>query len=522
MLTQSPKAQQGLAGSTNSVCVSLNLTKIAKRIRIIIIMSLNVGSRLSGDSGRVYFRNGFVLGESNQSFPIRDGWSRSALGNLQLVTHPETPFQAGSAGNISLALIGQAFDPERAIYNEAAIVSSLLEDVRDEALFNAALDRLAGRFVIVVNTPTGTEIYQDAMGSRSVFYSTAGQAVAASHAELVREILGTSIADFFVPLITSIGYRQRNVKYLPGVASPYIDVLQLTPNTKLLLPEQKTKRFWPRESVGNRHSNKDAADVLIRYLEGLGAYMKHHDLRPVAGLTAGTDSRGVFAAVKDLDPYVFTYVRSEKATATESKDALIAAEITAHYDVRANVWPILSMQTLNGADDAFSHAFRLASGYQRGVGSTWLPELAKLRQAVPNGLLIHGFGGEVMRGFYQPTSKKISGVSLEDISRAYEGDLGTNITRQLFGDMMERTEFAADRLCGYDPNDIFYWEHRMGTWGSVALSEADLAMPSITGYNSRNLFTAFMRLSETDRLSRAAFKMATDALAPKLSSIPRS
>lgn len=482
-------------------------------------MSSNVQFQLSGGSDAAYFRNGFVIAETNRAFSIRDNWSRSILGSLQLATHPDTPLETGSAGDTSLALIGFAFDPEHEVYSEEAIVRGLLEDIRDESLFNATLDRLAGKFAIVVNSSAGTEIYQDAMGSRSVFYSTAGPAVAASHAELVREILGTTFADFFIPFITSKGYQQRDVKYLPGVASPYEDVLQLTPNTKLLLLEQRTERFWPREPAGSRYETDEAAAVLVGHLKGLAAYLKHKEFRPFVGLTAGTDSRGVFAAVKDLDPYVFTYVRSEKGTSVNSKDARAAAELAGCYGVQANVWPIVNKLTLNQVDNQFNHAFRLATGYYRGAGSSWLGELAKAREAAPNGIFIRGFGGEVMRGFYQPTSNSIKEVSVRELSRAYDVNSGSNITRELFGEMMERTAFSTDRLCGYDPNDIFYWEHRMGTWGSVSLAEADLAMPSVVGYNSRNLFKAFMHLSGPDRLSRASFEMATHALAPKLSAV---
>lgn len=480
-------------------------------------MISSAGSPLPCDSDRVYFRNGFVLAESNRSFTARGNWSKTPLGRFQIATHPDTLLETVSSGDVHVALIGRAFDPERGIYSEADIASGLLDDVRDEARFYATLDRLAGRFAIVVSSPDGAEVYQDAMGSRSVFYSTAGPAIAASHAELVREIIGTTFADFFVPFITSKGYQQRDVKYLPGVASPYSDVVQLTPNTKLILPEQKIERFWPRESIGDTSTNEAAASVLIEHLEGLTGYLKHHSLRPVIGLTAGTDSRGVFAAVKDLDPYVFTYVRSEKANAVNSKDARVATELAERYGVSANIWPILNKQTLNGADDTFSHAFRLATAYYRGAGSPWLPELAKVGDSQPNGLFVRGFGGEVMRGFYQAMSNKIAEVTVRDVSRTYDVNSGSNITRRLFTDMLDRTALTTSNLFGYDPNDIFYWEHRMGTWASVSQAEADLAMPSMVGYNSRNLFMAFMRLSGPDRTSRVAFDMATASLAPKLS-----
>ncbi|THJ64968.1 hypothetical protein E8P82_13335 [Arthrobacter echini] len=415
-----------------------------------------------------------------------------------------------------VAVIGIAFDPERGLYDHDVILEQLLGDSRNEEVFLETLDRLAGRFAVVVHTPARTEIYQDAMGSRSVFYSTAGPAVAASHAELVREAIGTHFADFFIPFITSRNYLQRDVKYLPGVATPYENVLQLTPNTKLVMPEQRTERFWPREPIGGALENGAAVDSLIHHLEGMAAFVTYQKRRPVMGLTAGSDSRGMFAALKDLDPYVFTYVRSENGTAVNSKDARAAREAGELHGLQTNVWPIQNRLGLNAVDDSFSHAYRLATAYYRGAGSAWLSRLAELRSDIPTGIFIRGFGGEIMRGFYQLLSKRIVHVSVGQLSNAYDVNAGSKITRRFFADMMERTQFTDAHLQGYDPNDIFYWEHRMGTWGSVSLTEADLAMTSMVGYNSRNLYMTFMRLSGADRASRVAFQRATSALAPKL------
>lgn len=467
-------------------------------------------------SSAVFFRNGFLISESGRELDIPETWSRRTVGALDIATHPETPIVAGTEEGIHVALIGSAFDPERGIYAESAVLAQLLGDSRNQGALYETMDRLAGRFAVVVHSLSGTEIYQDAMGSRSVFYSTAGPAVAASHAELVRAVIGTHFADFFVPFVTSRNYIRRDVKYLPGVASAYEHVLQLTPNTKLLMPQQSVERFWPRETLRRDVDNETAASALVLHLEGLAASLQHQGLRPVIGLTAGTDSRGVFAAVKGLDPYIFTYVRSEKGTAVNSLDAEAAADIAGRYSLHAHAWPIPNRLTLNDADDVFSYAYRLATGYYRGTGSPWLKTLAKLDDGLSHGKFVRGFGGEVMRGFYQNMSRRIDEVSVRQLSNAYDVNSGSNITRRLFGEMMDRTQFTSSGLWGHDPNDIFYWEHRMGTWGSVSLTEADLAMPSMVGYNSRNLFTLFMGLSDSDRRSRAAFELATVTLAPKL------
>ncbi|WDF32133.1 hypothetical protein PTW37_09595 [Arthrobacter agilis] len=467
-----------------------------------------------GGPADVYFRNGFLV--SSGEIPDREGWRRASVGRLDLLAHPETPLLVGSADGVSIALVGLAFDPELAMYEEGAVLARLLEDSAHEEAFLQTLDRLAGRFVIIRDTEAGSEVYQDAMGSRSVFYSVEGQVVAASHAELVRAALGANFADFFIPFITSRNYAQRDVKYLPGVASPYDQVLQLTPNTRLLLQARRTERFWPRTEIGERIGDETAAAVLADHLRGMAEYLGRRALRPVIGLTSGTDSRGVFAAVKDLDPYVFTYVRSEKGTAVSSKDVRAASEMTRLHGLEAHIWPILNRFTLNSADDTLSHAYRLATGYYRGVGSPWLGRLFSLGEEIRDGVFIRGFGGEVMRGFYQPLKRNIVEVNARQLSNAYDVNSGSNITRRLFEDMMHRTAFTSDRLLGYDPNDLFYWEHRMGTWGSISLTEADLAMPAMVGYNSRNLYTTFMRLSEADRASRNAFEMAAVKLAPRL------
>jgi hypothetical protein len=449
---------------------------------------------------------------------IRD-WKSRALGDIVVTLHPETRLRIAATGARQLALIGTAFDPEEDVYDEGAILGSLLNAAADEDSFYSILDRLAGRFALVVHTKGRTEIFQDAMGSRSVFYSTRGEFVAASHAELVADYIGSRFADFFIPYITSKNFIQRDVKYLPGLATPYNDVLQLTPNTKLVLEEQRVERFWPREEIGPELTEAEATSSLVVHLRGLARYVEKHGIRPVVGLTAGTDSRGVFAATKDHDPLIFTYVRSEKGDKTASSDARAATALAGVYGLDAQIWAVPNKMTLNASDNDFSHAYRRATSYYRGSGSPWLENLVEVGKDAEEAVFIRGFGGEVMRGFYQNFSKKIRKVSVFQLADAYDVNAGSAVTRAFFSQMMEKTSFNEESLHGYDPNDIFYWEHRMGTWGSIAMAEADVALPSMVAYNSRNLFQTFMRLPESVRASRNAFDLATLELAPALKDV---
>lgn len=477
----------------------------------------------SGDKAglsHLLYRNGFVVSGTKPAIPSISHWETTALGNAFVTTHPEANIRIAASGGLHLALIGMAFDPEEGVYDEGAVLNELLRTATADHDLYAVLDRLAGRFALIVSRQGRTEIFQDAMGSRSVFYSAAsGTFVAASHSELVADLVGARFADFFIPFITSKNYLQRDVKYLPGVATAYEGVLQLTPNTKLIMPEQRVERFWPREDIGAPTSDDEATEALVIHLEGLARYVDSQGMRPIVGLTAGTDSRGMFAATKDSDPLIFTYVRSAKGNETGSLDARMAAEIAGVYGLDAHVWPVVSKSSLNATDNDFSHAFRRSTGYYRGAGSAWLGSMAENIADVRNPLFIRGFGGEVMRGFYQGMGKSIRKISVFQLADTYDVNAGAAVTRRHFNDMMERVSFNSESLHGYDANDIFYWEHRMGTWGSTAMAEADLVAPSIVAYNSRNLFRTFMSLPQSVRTSRSAFSRATLKLAPALNKL---
>ncbi|NJC22636.1 hypothetical protein BJ994_001712 [Arthrobacter pigmenti] len=432
------------------------------------------------------------------------------------MSHPETPVRQRKAADVNFILIGFAFDPEAGNFNEEEVLTDIASSYCSRAALLTVLDRLAGRFVLIIEEHGESEVFHDAMGSRSVFYSSGTTPVVASHAEIVARHTGVGLADFVIPFLTSRNYVQRDVKYLPGLATSYDDVRQLTPNTSLRYPEQVVSRYWPRPDGFRHGSTHDATDMLETHLKGLASYLKSSGRRPVMGLTGGTDSRGVFSALWANDPFIFTYVRSQDAQQLSSSDSRSAVEIAGAYGLEVNVWPISNRLSLSAADNGFSYAFRRSTGYYRGPGSPWIDELRLMNFDPDRSLFVRGFGGEIMRGFYQKFSKRIRRVNAYHLADAYDVNAGSTITRRLFEEMLEITNLNEETICGYDPNDIFYWEHRMGTWGSVAMSEADLATPSIVGYNSRNLYSAFMDTSASERDSRVAFDDVTRRLAPRL------
>lgn len=448
------------------------------------------------------YARGFLL-TTGEAPPTVQGWVRHPVGAWNLHVDPRVPVEHAASGDVQAWLVGDAYDPVDGVYRD--IVRHLLDG---DLLTN--LDDLAGRFLLVVSRGDRIELYHDAMGSRSIFY---GGGVAASHAALVSDVLGTGLREWIIPYITSRGYSNRDVKYLPGLDSSFQGVRQLTPNTRLVLPSCAVERYWPRGPL--RSATRDQAlDCLIQHVEGLRCYLETREIASIAGMSAGRDSRGLVAGLAPLRPRLFTFVRSKGGTSTESADSRAARQVAELCGLDLEIVKLAAPPHLDTAASGFAACFRRNTGYVRGNNSGWIEHFTG--ESDQDALFVRGFGGEVMRGFYSP----IPEISPGALANTYDINAGSAYTRDVFLNFIGVAQWRVDTLHGYGLNDLFYWEHRMGTWGSSALSESDMAFRSIPGYNSRALFTTFMGVSPEVRRESEIFEEAIARMMPSLAEVP--
>lgn len=445
------------------------------------------------------YARGFLLCRKEHAPETVKDWETRDVGGWTLHTDPRVPVDHATCEDREAWVVGDAFHPGRGVFKQMAhhlLAGDLLE----------TLDGIAGRFLLIHRNGSKIKIYHDAMGARSVFY---GEDVVASHAGLAAEVLGTGLRDWIIPFITSRGYLQRDVKYLPGLDSPFEGVTQLTPNTRLVFPQGLVERYWPREGV-IATGRSQALASLTRHLEGLKRYLEENGLDPILGLSAGRDSRGVFAALMPLRPRLFTFVRSEDARSEDSADSRTARQLAALAGLELEIIKVPAPPHLDTASSAFATTFRRNTGYVRGNNSSWVEHYAGLPHT--GHIFVRGFGGEVMRGFYA----EMHGITPQSLSHLYDLNAGSRMSRDAFSRFIEVAGWSEEALFDHDLSGLFYWEHRMGIWGASALSESDMVFRSIPGYNSRKLFGIFMGLPpDIDR--RSIFESSVAAMAPELS-----
>lgn len=464
----------------------------------------------------ILFRGGFIATQHKELLSrVSPEWLSVSLNEMNIKIHPDAEFYR-IVGNDDIILIGSAFDAINEIFNEEGIIHHLYREAeRGDRHLHEALNTVSGRYSLLIRVNDRWRAYHDAMGSRSLFYAKY-KSVVASHVELISKILNVQYSDMFIPFITSSNWINRDVKYLPGSNTPYSEIQQLTPNLFFDFIKLKPIRYWPLNELFNHNDLSLASKVLEQHLLGLQSYISNRNLRVLIGLTGGTDSRGVYCATRASDPIIFNWVRSKFGDQKSSADTLAAIEIASKYNHKVDVFQ-LSSPRLNDADSDLSKAFRLSTGNYRGIDNSWIHHLKKYCISYKEGLFVRGFGGEVMRGFYQKTKNKVTEVNPRQLSNAYDVNAGSKYTIGAFDSFISESSFHAEAFLGRDANDMFYWEHRMGTWGSVAMLEVDLINKSLSAYNSRYLFDVFFGLNFHHRESRESFHDVFDKMAPEIS-----
>lgn len=472
---------------------------------------------LGAEETDLAFKYGFVAHVPKQScidlkrFPVIQNWPEKTVSDLEFVHHPSTSYEFQTKGRKALIIIGEVFNPYSKQFDAKEIVTELISRLHKETSFFDYLDELSGRFVVLVKDGDW-KAYSDAFAARSIFYDAGRPGFISSHAALTAEITGDHFDFNMLAFIQSNGYQKRDVKYLPGLRTMWKYVYYCPANHSINLHSGVVQRFWPRQGI----KDGSAEQSLITYLDGYSDYIKKRYDREIFGLTAGLDSRTILAALvaKNVPITTFTLNRGEDGN---SKDIQIAAQISKYIEADHKQIKIDGSKVKEAFFTEVMQVLRQSSGHMRlnsPYGNHVLYEFFKEEFPGEKVSYSRGFGGEILRGFYQNKSGRINSVSSPSFANAYGVLAGSPIVRDAFEHYISCSNY--DDLYGIDVNDIFYWEHRMSGWAAVAVAETDLTACTFVGYNSRRLYSAFLTNGFDDRIQRNEFKSAISHFKPEL------
>jgi hypothetical protein len=456
----------------------------------------------TAERGFRLFRYGFLCKEAGTG--LADGFAEEAEARgwrcrvwpgIELWTCPELDVAVFGTGARRLIQLGEAHSCGD--MTTPAVMTGLA--AADGDRFVELLDALSGRFALILAGAGGFEIYNDPCGSRSVYYLFTPGLVAGSHAMLLGKACERRPMQAMQRLLKTDDFTRRGVRYLPGDATMFDGVLALIPNHCLDSVSKGLRRYWPRSRLGSG-SMDEFLELGLDLLPAIGRQVAARR-RPVLGVTAGVDSRTLIAAYKAAGIGFETMNWSYRKDA--AREEAIVAEISALSGARhQNILPE------DDRDDPVTWVAGQNSGGFRG------------RSRVARGMLdaygtgddtvfVRGWGAEVMKGYYQHGFVQLSDLTLDDMCAAYSQGLRgagpaaryRETVEAAFAGYLERGAFGGLTGLGYDPNDIFYIEHRMAMWCGSVMNEVDAAMPTFVGFNARQLYLAAWRLPREARLT---------------------
>jgi len=90
------------------------------------------------------------------------------------------------------------------------------------------------------------------------------------------------------------------------------------------------------------------------------------------------------------------------------------------------------------------------------------------------------------------------------------------LIREEFQRYFEETKLQTNCLFNYDILDIFYWEHRCGTWVNEVVAQTDFAFNTLSLLNCRHIFKLLLSAPFHDRVNAQAFNNIISRKLPEI------
>ncbi|MFD2759368.1 hypothetical protein [Gulosibacter faecalis] len=369
----------------------------------------------------------------------------------------------------------------------------------DQAVEEALYD-VAGRYMIMLKREHDVlRVYNDACGTRSVYYNSLRREVASHFDILDRLTPETSSGEpYGVPL--------KLEKLWDKTANE--NVRSLIPNFRLDLIEGTQTRFFGTDPNMARSLSEEGRFALIERLwkEQLQKLVEVSGDLPIAfSMTGGFDSRTSLAMAREYKD-LFTSFTYTTQGAVDGKEA----------DTNWGRAMALDYSTVRKMEEFLPLGHSYIARAQK--HATWV--------AANSGILDRNqtrtHGRWILPGYLElfsdPRTIHLRG-NLQEIGRLHMGrsaaspekrfvqliTYGTNLAKDDLARLVDYTSAGYEKhrypevTDNYDIGDIWYWEHRHGRWYSEVLNETDTVFDTVSPINVRRILDCYLAFPEFER-----------------------
>ena len=480
------------------------------------------------------FCRGYLLTDaamelSRESYPFYGAWNAFTVGRYQLLVHPCAKGYVQTAGQVSVALVGHAYNPYTDQVDENDIIKELAEELNlSEKAFFEKLNQLTGVFAVFAALQDKLIGVQDCGGQKMLYFGTIREKlVMTSMPQLAGDIFQLPVDPDITKLLKSKGYF-RGSGFLPGNLSPYSALKRLGANTCVEFNGScfSIRRFFPNTTI---NEISDEAEKQEKTIEICRVLRKNVELairkwpRAALSLTGGMDSKTTLACASDYDQklFFFSYISKE----SEKLDADAAQNICRALDLKHHLYQIPDDPADIPDYDFLRKVILHSNSYTCKLHPNELRKYIYLERQKDFDVEIKSDISEIGRAY---AARKYYKVKLPHTlaprhltisqGRYFLEPGAMHFADKAYKSFMEETGLLGE-IGGITMQDLSYWEVRMGAWAATSFASQEYIGDITIPYNNRNLMTIFLQFPEADRREDLPHKRVLQYANPRLAQL---
>ncbi|MFC1759927.1 hypothetical protein ACFLZD_00220 [Candidatus Neomarinimicrobiota bacterium] len=407
-------------------------------------------------------------------------WSKVQINDQYFLTiHPDLEFVHLKKNNVEIISLGFILDPFNPKFSNEDIIRNLLNTTSDFSSIVKSTYNFGGRWIIIYKDDNDIHFFNDAAGSRQIFYTFHDTGVwCGSQPHTLAKQLDIQKSDDpdFLEFINSKEF-EKDEHCMVGDGTIFPDILHLMPNHSLSINNQCVTRYWPDEPIPKLSMEK-ATDKISKLYAGLyeSANNRFNLMQPV---TAGYDSRILLAASKNVSKNVYYFIQKFDKLTKFSPDIRVPSKYLPSIGLNLNV------MVCNEYNKKFDK---------------YLRKNVYMIQSEKKKVLHYNFF-KYSQGMVN-VSGNISGIIRSAVYNHFDGDGNVKDLAKLF--FAEDKKYVIEAINKWIDTgiiklikkyniylkDIFYWEHRGANWIPMFQAELDIAIEEWNPANCRNLIIA--------------------------------
>lgn len=463
---------------------------------------------------RGYFitEDGSVNGDE---YPFYAQWRKVCINGYKAFIHKDQDFCIRKSNEVTLLLIGHAYNPFNEIYEETILLSQAIEKYnKSKDAFFEEISDWTGIFCIFVFDKNITAV-QDCSGIKALYYGKInGNMCFMSHPQMAADIYGLEMDNFVNRLINNRFYNIGN-RYLPGDLSPFKEIKRIGANVYLNCDSEKNvtiHRFYPvrplvfcqtKEDYERRI--KEAYDILKKNIELVSKKWPNSAI----SLSGGTDSKTTLACANGMyDRFKYFSFQSKD---TEVIDSEAAHSICKKLGLQHDIYPIpKDSNEIEDYDDLKAiivHSY----GYIGGLAENEIRKYICMYRWNYFDTEIKSWCSEIVRVFFE---RKYGTQFPQKLTPRHFSILQTRYfaspqllrkSDKIYKEYMEKFDLAGPKF-NYEHTDLYYWEVRMSNWGMLVTQSLDLCHRVTFPFNNRRLVELMLSIPREDRKNDKAHK----------------